>query len=83
MIPELDVSISLVEAIFMIENGYLSEDDILGSVEFSLANGNIAEGTKILLKEVEIGGLKLSNIEASIVHEFRAPLLLGQSLINV
>ena len=77
-----DISISLIEALFMIRHGYLKEENILGSVKYSIANGDIAEGTKILLKEVEIGGLKLYNVEASIVHEMEAPLLLGQSAIQ-
>ena len=77
-----DVSISLIEALFMIRHGYLKEENILGAVSFSIANGDIAEGTKILLKEVEIGGLKLYNVKASIVHEMSAPLLLGQSAIQ-
>ena len=77
-----DVSISLIEALFMIRHGYLKEENILGKVQYSIANGDIAEGTRILLKDVEIGGLKLTNVEASIVHEMEAPLLLGQSVIQ-
>lgn len=77
-----DVSISLIEALFMIRHGYLKEENILGKVQYSIANGDIAEGTRILLKDIEIGGLKLTNVEASIVHEMEAPLLLGQSAIQ-
>jgi len=34
------------------------------------------------LKELDFGGLKLNNVEASIVHTLSAPLLLGQSAIS-
>jgi clan AA aspartic protease (TIGR02281 family) len=77
-----NVSISLTEAIFMIKNDYLDQKDIYGTSYARLANGDIAENTEILLREIEIGGLKLYNIKASVVHELAAPLLLGQSAIE-
>lgn len=77
-----DVSISLTEALFMLKNGYLSEDDIIGTQYYSIANGEIAEGTTIRIKKLEFGGLTLYNVDASIVHELQAPLLLGQSAIS-
>ena len=77
-----DVSISLTEAMFMLKNGYLRKEDIGESIYYSIANGSVAKGTKINIREVEFGGLKLYNISASIVHETSAPLLLGQSVIE-
>lgn len=77
-----DVSISLTEAMFMIKNGYLNKEDIGESVYYSIANGDVARGTKLNIKEIEFAGLKLYNVEASIVHETTAPLLLGQSVIG-
>jgi clan AA aspartic protease (TIGR02281 family) len=77
-----DVSISLTEALFMLKNGYLKKEDIGESVYYSIANGDVAKGTKLNIKEIEFAGLKLYNIEASIVHETTAPLLLGQSVIS-
>lgn len=77
-----DVSISLTEALFMIKNGYLSENDIIGTEYYRIANGEINEGTKILLKQIQFAGLYLYNVEASIVHNLDAPLLLGQSAIS-
>lgn len=77
-----DVSISLTEALFMLKNGYLSEDDIIGTQYYSIANGEIAEGTTIRIRKLEFGGLTLYDVDASIVHELKAPLLLGQSAIS-
>jgi len=77
-----DVSISLTEALFMLKNGYLKEEDILGTQYYSIANGDIAEGTTIRIKKLEFGGLTLYNVDASIVHQLEAPLLLGQSAIS-
>ena len=42
----------------------------------------ISEGVIINLKEIEIAGLKLYNVKASIVRNNKAPLLLGQSAIG-
>jgi aspartyl protease family protein len=77
-----DVSISLTEAIFMIKNGYIKEEDIQGSEKYRIANGEITEGTKIIIRKLQIGNKTLYNVKASIVHTSSAPLLLGQSAIE-
>lgn len=77
-----DVSISLTEAVFMLKNSYLHKEDIGEEVWYGIANGDIAKGTIINIKEIEFAGLKLYNVKASIVHETKAPLLLGQSAIE-
>lgn len=77
-----DVSISMTEATFMLKNDYLSKNDIVGSQNYLDANGNINQGINIILKEVEIAGLKLYNVKASIIRNLQAPLLLGQSAIS-
>lgn len=77
-----DVVISLSEARFMLKNGYLNSDDIIGTSYSQIANGQITENTKIILREIEIQGLKLYDVTASVIHELSAPLLLGQSAIQ-
>lgn len=76
------VSISKSEAIFMLKNGYLSQNDIIGSQQFQTASGDILEGTRIIIRKIEVGGLLLRNVEASVVHSDNAPLLLGQSVLS-
>lgn len=77
-----NVSISLSEAIFMLKNGYLNEADLHGSSYSQLANGEIVKNTTVNIRELEVGGIKLENIQAIIIHELSAPLLLGQSAIQ-
>lgn len=77
-----EVCISLIEAEFMIKNGYLSEKDIVGSSYSQIANGDIVENTKIILREVEVGGIILHNVNALVSHTLQAPLLFGQSAIQ-
>lgn len=76
------VTISLTEALFMLKNGYLKESDIKGSSLSELANGQITENTKIVLHDIEFSGLILYNVEASVIHELGAPLLLGQTAMK-
>lgn len=75
------VSLSMVEATFMMKNGYLDKKDVVGSQYFQDANGNVSEGTTIIIRQVDFGGLKLENVRASVVRNQKAPLLLGQSVL--
>lgn len=77
-----DVSISSVEATFMMKNGYLKSTDVIGKQNYMMANGEISAGTVLNLRNVNFGGLNLDNIRASVVHNQSAPLLLGQSVLN-
>ena len=77
-----DVTLSMVEATFMMKNGYLSNKDVIGSNQYMDANGNVSVGTVINLKNVYFGDLKLTNIRASVVRNQKAPLLLGQSVLR-
>jgi clan AA aspartic protease (TIGR02281 family) len=77
-----DVSISLTEALFMFKNGYLNKDDVIGKEYYSIANGDITEGTTINIKKLEFGNFTLYNVKASISNELKAPLLLGQSALS-
>ena len=77
-----DISISQTEVQFMLKNKYLSKTDIRGSQSFMDATGNVSVGTKIMLRNVEIGEFELKNVEASVVHNRNAPLLFGQSALG-
>lgn len=76
------VTLSRKQATYMLRNGYLSKDDIIGSNAYQTASGDIAIGTVIKLKKIEISGLVLNNVEASIINSDSAPLLLGQSALS-
>jgi len=47
-----------------------------------MANGEVSAGTVVNLRNVNFGGLDLDNVRASVVHNQKAPLLLGQSILN-
>ena len=77
-----DITFSETEARFLFKQGKLSEEDIKGKRQYMTADGSIAEGTVIILKTVKIGNKQLENVEASIVHNMEAPLLIGQSALS-
>ncbi len=77
-----NVSISSVEATFMLKNDYLTSSDIIGKQNFMTADGNISEGTIINLRDVKLGTLHLKDVKASVVRNQSAPLLLGQSVLS-
>lgn len=76
------VCISESVAQMMLENDYLSYDDIKGTSQSQVADGRIVNNTRIMLKKIQIGDKILNNIEAVVVYGQSAPLLLGQSAIS-
>lgn len=77
-----DVSISLTEALYMHKHGQLKDEQIFGKQNYSDATGKISSGTKIIINEIEVAGIKINNVSASVVNSLNAPLLLGQSAIK-
>lgn len=75
------ISISAAEATVMARQGKITDDDIVGQAQFSDANGDISVGTVIILRTVQIGDITLENVEASVVDNIKAPLLLGQTAL--
>lgn len=76
------ISISQVEADFMLKNGYLSPSDVKGTSYSVMADGGMAETTDVILRSVNIGGIELKNMKAVICKNQSAPLLLGQSVFG-
>ena len=76
------ISISSVEASYLYKQGKLTKEDFLGEVNFMDANGDVSVGTIINLKKVTIGNKSIFNVHASVVHNNKAPLLLGQSALE-
>lgn len=77
-----NVCISQSVALMMLENDYLSIDDIKGTSQSQVADGRIVDHTKINLRKIQIGNKVLTNVEAVVIHGQTAPLLLGQSALK-
>ena len=76
------VTLSSVEANFMLKNDYLSAKDLGGKEYYRIADGGITEGTLVTIREVKIGDFVLKNVKASVVSNQKAPILLGQSVME-
>lgn len=77
-----DVSLSSVESEFMLKNGYLSSSDFRGYVNYKNASGDVKKAREIVINEIRIGEKTVKKIKASIIPNQKAPLLLGQNVLN-
>lgn len=76
------ICISPAEATVLYRQGTLQKEDILNVEYFQDATGKISEGTKVNLREVRIGNMVLENVEALVIDNVNAPLLLGQTVLE-
>ena len=76
------ICLSSAEALVMYRQGQITRDDFVGQQQFQDATGGISVGTIIRLHTVEIGGIVLRNVEANVVDNIQAPLLLGQTALS-
>lgn len=76
------VSMSQTMAQFLLDGEYLSANDIKGTGKSVLADGSIVNHAVVNLRDVEIGGMHIHNIDATVIEGQNAPLLLGQTAIS-
>ena len=76
------ICISSAEATVLYRQGTLQKEDILDIQYFKDATGKVSAGTRINLRTVKIGDRILQNIEATVIDNNEAPLLLGQSALE-
>ena len=76
------IYISRLEVALLLKQGQVSEDDIVGDVQSLIADGSTVHGTRINLREVELAGVTLHDVDAVVSDNDSAPLLLGQSAMS-
>ena len=75
--------ITVAEAQYLYDKGLLSENDIMDVQAYQTADGNICVGLRVILRKIVIGDtICMSNVEALVVEDQQAPLLLGQSVLR-
>jgi clan AA aspartic protease (TIGR02281 family) len=77
-----DVTISRLEARFMLKHGFLDTLDIHEPSFYMTASGEIDTCMTFTIRKLEINGIILENISGSIINNSRAPLLFGMSAIE-
>jgi hypothetical protein len=65
----------------LLRTGTIREGDFLPGKTFSLADGSELKSPRFLIRELELGGMKISNVSGS-VAPVAGDLLLGQSLLE-
>ena len=76
------VTISMQLAKLLYSSGKLSDSDIKGFGRSQTASGHIVDNMAIILRDVEISGLHLKNVDAVVLEGQNVPLLLGLSAIQ-
>lgn len=75
--------ISVAEANYLYQKGYLKDEDILDVAPTQIADGSIVENVVVNLKEVIIGGkIRCTNVTATVSGNDNAPLLLGNEVLD-
>ena len=77
-----NVCLSMSMAEYLYDNEFISKEDILGTGSSSVADGRIVDHVIINLKDIEIAGQHLNNVQAVVIDGQNAPLLMGQSAIQ-
>jgi aspartyl protease family protein len=77
-----NICLSPAEVTVLYRQGTLQKEDILTTEYFQDATGRISEGTKINLRIIKVGNVELKNVEATVIDNVNAPLLLGQSVLE-
>ena len=75
--------ISLAEANYLYEKGYLTVDDIIGVTQAVIANGQIVNNMEVILRHVVIDGqIYCNDVRAQVTENAQAPLLLGNEILD-
>jgi clan AA aspartic protease (TIGR02281 family) len=76
-----EVTIPSNVALTLLKAGTIKEGDFLPGKKYRLADGSILKGSRFKIRELEVGGLKISYVPA-VVAPGTGPLLLGQSFLS-
>lgn len=76
------VTISMQLAKLLYSSGKLIDSDIKGFGRSQTASGHIVDNMAIILRDIEISGLHLKNVDAVVLEGQNVPLLLGLSAIQ-
>lgn len=76
------VCLSMTMAEYLLDNDFITVDDIIGNGSSTVADGRIVNHVKINIRDLEIQGNHLYNVPAVVIEGQNAPLLMGQSAIQ-
>jgi formylglycine-generating enzyme required for sulfatase activity len=65
----------------LLQTGTIADSDFLPGASYRLADGSTFNSSRFIIRELDLGGIKITQVPAGIVPE-TGPLLLGQSLLG-
>ncbi len=76
-----EVNIPADVALTLLRTGTITQSDFLPGKFYELADGSILKSSRFTIRELDIGGIKISHVPAS-VGRANGSLLLGQSFLG-
>ena len=76
-----DVNIPANVARKLLQTGTITHDDLLPEQVYQSADGSLATKSRVIIRELDVGGVKVGNVPASI-GPATGNLLLGQSFLR-
>lgn len=76
-----DVNIPADVALTLLRTGTITESDFLPGTVYRLADGSLIRSSRLTIRKIEIGGITINNVPAS-VGTASSSLLLGQSFLS-
>lgn len=76
-----EVAIPADVALTLVRTGTIRDSDFLPGTKYKLADGSELKGARLILRELEFGGIKINNVPCSVTPP-AGDLLLGQSLLE-
>ena len=76
-----EVAIPADVAMTLIRTGTITDSDFLPGRTYRMADGSELKSTRLILREMEFGGIKITNVPCSVTPP-AGDLLLGQSLLK-
>lgn len=77
------VSLSESFCELLLDNGLISLSDFVGQGKMLTADGRIIDHAELKLKTLKIGDVTLNNVPAVVINSQNAPMLFGQSAIQM
>lgn len=76
------VCLSAAMAEYLLDNDFISPNDFIGKGSSIVADGRIVDHLVINLRDIEIAGLHLKDVESTVIVGQKGSLLLGQTAIQ-
>lgn len=64
------------------EKGAITDKDILKPLEYIMADGRKVISQRVMIREMDLGGVTIENVPMSVSKELDSPLLIGSNVLT-